>query len=123
MRCVCWSQNIPTPTGPPGQGDGMTATTITGLSEAASEKTRRGRPTVWSDEIMDSHRPFIPVEVKSRRGRMNVMYRIQALQRLPDDPEFAWLADRPRMEAGEPHSWKPSLLTELGRIPWDDVLA
>jgi hypothetical protein len=34
-----------------------------------------------------------------------------------EDPErFRWLCDKDAMRAREPHAWKPSILTELGRM-------
>ncbi|MDP7645469.1 MAG: hypothetical protein QGG60_12345, partial [Anaerolineales bacterium] len=55
----------------------------------------------------------------TRRGMTNVLYQQQALGLLRDDARFKWLVDKDKMIAGEPNAWKPSILTELGRI-WDD---
>ena len=56
--------------------------------------------------------------VKSRRGKLDVEYRFHALHCLGGgkDLRFFWIADFKKMESGEPRSWKPAILTELGRI-------
>ena len=53
---------------------------------------------------------------------MNTTYRKRAVTLLMDDPAFAWLANKPAMEARAPNAWKPSILTELGRIDNDEHL-
>ena len=90
------------------------------FSEAASEKDtrakRRGRPPAIDDRLRQAVLTMFP-EVKTERGRQDVAYRLMAIRELAEDPEFAWLADGPSMTAGGGNpSWKPGILTELGRL-------
>ena len=89
-----------------------------GISEAVSEKRKRGRPPTFSPEYRAAIAHIYP-DITSHRGITDVLYRLRALDLLQDDARFAWLADRDKITAGEPNAWKPSILTELGRI-WDD---
>ena len=57
-------------------------------------------------------------EVKSRRGKLDLCYRMQAfhiLTRGPEPERFAWLCDPDKMLAGADGACQPSILTELGR--------
>lgn len=82
------------------------------ISETASKK--RGRPCVI-DDLIEKELELFP-EVHTRRGKIDLWNRLFALHFLEDNPRFLWLADFKKMEAGAPHAWKPSILSELGRI-------
>ena len=84
------------------------------LKEAASKKKKRGRPPVFSSEERDTVKGFD--KIKSYRGATDLVYRSIAIFLLWKDPAFSWLADRKKMLADEPKSYKPSILTELGRL-------
>jgi hypothetical protein len=92
-----------------------------GISEAASEKRKRGRPAVFDEEYLRIHRSAFPG--LSRRGMLNACYRTRAINLLEDHPEFAWLVDPEAMKRGEPGAWQPDILAELGRIEDDELLA
>ena len=88
------------------------------ITEAASEKTRRGRPPAFPDFMLDFQRTSYP-EVRSRRGLNDLCYRALALNVIlhaPDPTRFGWLCDMEAMRAKTPNAWKPSILTELGRM-------
>jgi hypothetical protein len=55
-------------------------------------------------------------DVRTRRGRQNVIYRLRAVSILKEDSLFRWLVDPDRARQGVPGSWRPSILAELGRI-------
>lgn len=62
----------------------------------------------------------------SVRGRQDVHYRLRAIGALSEgdplrifDERIRWLYDDQGCRAGKPHAWRPTVLTELGRI--DDV--
>jgi hypothetical protein len=93
----------------------MTEKTERGISEAASEKRKRGRPPIWGKQVERRFEGLFP-DVKTRRGTQNVIYRQIAVDVLTKDPRFAWLCDKEKMMKGDPHAWKPSILAELGRI-------
>jgi hypothetical protein len=106
------------------RNDGMTARTESGLSEAASEKRKRGRPPVMADhdEALVS---YCAPDVRTRRGKLDVFYRQRALGILAirtKDKRFAWVADRAAIEAETKDAWKPGILSALGRIPNDEDL-
>jgi hypothetical protein len=90
---------------------------MAGISEATSEKRRRGRPRVLSPETEAAFRHFVP-DVGTRRGRLNVMWRTHALNLLVEEPDafvtYRWLLGEdpatPKLRFG--------VLEELGR--WDD---
>jgi hypothetical protein len=94
------------------------------FSEAASETPRRGRPPVFSDQLIEFYTGLFP-EIRTRRGIVDLAYGMQALGVLTDDPHperFHWLCDKAAMAAGEPGASRPSLLTELGRFNHDDLI-
>ena len=87
------------------------------ISETASEKRQRGRPPIFTPEHRARIQVYFP-DVKTHRGITDCIYRIRAIGLLADDARFSWVADRAKMSAGD-GGWKPSILTELGRI-WDE---
>lgn len=91
-----------------------------GISEAASEKRKRGRPRIMGPSA-ESMADFVAPDVKSSRGRQDSYYRMIALTVLTKDERLAWLADESAMKAGTGR-WKPSILSELGRIPNEEDL-
>jgi hypothetical protein len=86
-------------------------TTDRSISEAASKK--RGRPRL---EYYRRGLDFAEFDAKTERGRQDVFYRLSAVAQLKDDERFTWLCDKAAMVAGKKDAWKPSILTELGRI-------
>lgn len=93
------------------------------ISESASKKRKRGRPKVMSPE-MQKLTDFLSPDVRTQRGKQNVYYRNLASSILYEDKRFSWLADGDKMEAGIIGSWKPGILSELGRIiDLDDMKA
>jgi hypothetical protein len=52
----------------------------------------------------------------SRPRAREIASRMRAQLALPDDPRYTWLCDRSVIEAGRPKSWRPTLLSELGRL-------
>ncbi len=92
-----------------------------GISEAVSEKRKRGRPPTFSPELRARIAHWYS-DIKSHRGITDAMYRLRALGLLTDDARFKWLVDKDKMIAGEPNAWKPSILAELGRISDEETL-
>jgi hypothetical protein len=99
----------------------MTAKTEGRISEAASEKRKRGRPPVF-DPAYRSEIGGLFNEVTTHRGMTDCLYRQRAFNLLSKDGRFAWVADGPRSAAGAPDALKSSILVELGRIPNDEDL-
>ena len=83
------------------------------ISENQSKK-KRGRPRVIPDEL----RKIVEntTNATTERHRQNVRYQLIALGVLMDDPLFSWLCDGEAMKQGKSHAWKPTILSELGRI-------
>jgi len=91
------------------------------ISEATSEKRGRGRPPAFPHELFDYQKAMFP-EVRSRRGLIDLCYRAHALNAIfgaSESERFSWLGDQQAMRAGAPNAWKPSILTELGRMGAD----
>jgi len=99
----------------------MTAQKDKGISEAASEKRKRGRPPVFDPGYRAAIGSLFN-EVKTHRGKTDCLYRQRAFNLLEKDGRFAWVADGAKARAGSPDAWKPSILVELGRIPNDEDL-
>ena len=99
----------------------MTAKTEGRISEAASEKRKRGRPPVF-DPAYRAAIGNLFNEVKTHRGKTDCLYRQRAFNLLSKDARFAWVADGAKARSGSPDAWKPSILVELGRIPNDEDL-
>jgi len=99
----------------------MSLETTAGITEAASEKRTRGRPPIM-DDTNKAAVAFACDRRLTQGGRLDVFYRLLAVHALVDDDRFAWLVDRPKMEAGQPGAWKPSILSELGRIQDVDAM-
>lgn len=96
-------------------------TDTTTISETVSKK-QRGRPRRFSRKQVEDTSAFTP-DVKSARGKQNAIYRMIALHqilRCSEPKRYSWLADEDGMRAGT-GEWKPTLLTELGRIS-DELL-
>jgi hypothetical protein len=94
------------------------------ISEAASDKRRRGRPRLltgdWARTVI-----WLYPDIRTDRGRQNVTYATEALKRLGLSPEdhppqgyehLRWLADWPASNAGRRSAVKWSILAELGRL-------
>jgi len=91
-------------------------------TEVTSEtKRREGRPARFSDETMAYVATLYP-EVHSRRGLVDIAYRIRACALLKDIAACHWLYDSEGVKQGDDSAWQPSILTELGRIDDDDAL-
>jgi len=91
-------------------------------TEVTSEtKRREGRPARFSDETMAYVAALHP-EVRSRRGLVDIAYRLHAINLVKDIPTCRWLCDFTDMQRGNDSAWQPSILTELGRIDDDDAL-
>jgi hypothetical protein len=99
----------------------MTAKMEGRISEAASEKRRRGRPPVFDPGYRAAIGSLFN-EVKTHRGKTDCLYRQRAFNLLEKDGRFAWVADGAKARSGSPDAWKPSILVELGRIPNDEDL-
>jgi hypothetical protein len=98
------------------------------ISEDSSKKRGRGRPRVI-DEVSRALYEGLGVfsNISTGRGRQDVYYRQRACLALHiTDPvasePFRWLADIDLMRGGEGKGWRPSILTELGRIDDEDQL-
>jgi hypothetical protein len=95
------------------------------ISETVSEtpKPKRGRPRVIPDDYRAIFQAYgLFTDVTTERGRQNIAYRQRALRVLGNDPRFKWVADRDAMRRGDPGSFRPTILAELGRIADDDQL-
>lgn len=119
MRCernayrTRWKNLDPVSTGPRLACEGGESVAF---SEAASKNTRgRGRPKAFSDKTMALVKSMCP-EVRTRRGQLDWAYRLEAMRLLSEDPRFRWLYNERAMQRCEPKSWRPSILTELGRV-------
>jgi hypothetical protein len=91
------------------------------ISEAASEKRKRGTPRIMPEAYRAFLAEWYP-DVRTERGRQDIAYRFRAMDLLSPDPRFSWLADSEAMKAGAPNAWKPSILSELGRFRNDETL-
>jgi len=91
-------------------------------TEVTSEtKRREGRPARFSDETMAYVAALYP-EVRSRRGLVDIAYRLHAISLVKDIPACRWLCDFTDMQRGNDSAWQPGILTELGRINDNDDL-
>lgn len=84
------------------------------ISEAASKK-KRGRPLLFSEDEMAMAR-YVKPDAKSQRSLQNATYLGYALRALIDDPAYAWLCDKEKMNAGAAGAWRQGILVELGRL-------
>jgi ribosomal protein S18 len=99
------------------------------LKEIFSE-TKKGRPSVLSSEMESLFRAQGLYDGRySRRSKLNVYYRQRALVALifqnegaEDAGTFAWLADGEKMKRSEPHAWRQTILSELGRIEDEEMM-
>jgi hypothetical protein len=91
-----------------------------GISEAASEKRKRGRPRLIPASMLGV--VDFATSCRTARGKQDVYYRLRAIHVLAGDERFSWLADSRAMEDGSPNAWKPSILSELGRFQSDATL-
>jgi hypothetical protein len=85
------------------------------ISKTAPEMSKRGRPRIMSGGF-EALVAYSAPDVKTQRHKLNVYYALQAMSTLGDDPRLSWIFDSKRMKAGDKKSWKPSILSELGRI-------
>jgi hypothetical protein len=87
------------------------------VSENAPAR-KRGRPPVFSArDLQIAEAAAEPGQTP--RNIANVAYRLEALSVLlhAKEPErFNWLSDNERIRRGEGRAWKPTILTELGRL-------
>ena len=83
-------------------------------------KKKRGRPKL----LDDSHLALVryATDAKTTRHQQNVHYSLRAIGMLSNDPRFKWLCDGKAMMKGAQHSYRPTILAELGRIENDDDL-
>ena len=92
------------------------------ITENISE-TKSGRPPLMSVE----QEAFLTAcglftNSTTRRSKMNVFYRQRAVSILSEG-DYKWLFDEEKvMSDGGDKYWKPTILTELGRIENDDDL-
>ena len=94
----------------------MTAKKTRSISEPTSKKARpQGRPRAMSPETEAMLRHFHP-DVRTKRGIQDVYFRSQTMLALKDHPGFEWLMDWDALMRGDEDAWKPSILTELGRL-------
>jgi hypothetical protein len=103
----------------------MTLDLNPGISEAASEKKRRGRPRIPGFEVYDGIRSLYH-EVKTNHGYHNKLYEQEATMALgllpsmggpPEGYEhLQWLADWKGADRNKRGTIKSSILTELGRL-------
>ena len=72
------------------------------ISETVSEnKKKRGRPEHFSAAYLQKAANDLAPNVKSRRGRQNLLYRQFAINMLIDDPRFEWLCNKEKMWGGD----------------------
>jgi hypothetical protein len=90
------------------------------IREAASQNKRRGRPKNDALELSISTYSALCggvfADIKSKRGMQDVVYRMKAIAVLKVDNRFSWLYDNAKAAAGVAGAWKPSILSELGRV-------
>lgn len=107
-------------------GGTSTVSASAAISETVADNhpnTKRGRPQRFTKASMDCFRGLFP-ETKSQRGIMDMAYRIEAIRVLTKDDKddrFHWLVDKAACIRGE-DAWKPTILTELGRIEDEQVM-
>jgi len=101
--------------------DAMTAPSP--ISEESSEKRKRGRPprleTTIARQVGEGASP-----AAGPRARVNRGFAIQAMCVLQEDEagQYGWLFETAAMTRGDPHSFRPSILAELGRIDDEELL-
>ena len=85
--------------------------------ETNSEKTRRGRPRRFNPE-MEAYVRSQYGDVKTDRGRQNILYRLDAIRQFMDREEFEWLGvmKSNMLASSPPLPIKWGILSELGRI-------
>ena len=89
------------------------------FSETVS-KNPRGRP-----RLLDATHLALAefaTDAKTLRHKQNVHYRACAFAVLMHDERFLWLCDPKAMQESRPHSFRPTILAELGRISNEDDL-
>lgn len=92
------------------------------METVSENKRRRGRPEVIDKWEYDVQFAVGPPEAHTKRGLQNLVYRTRALSCLVDNPEYVWLCDGKKMQAGAPNAWKPTILAELGRFGDEDLI-
>lgn len=93
------------------------------ISETDS-KNKRGRPGLIPPEL-ESTVSWLAGPGASERTKQNAWYKVRAIHVIgkDEDPALKWLFDADKCAAGY-DTWKPGILTELGRIEDEaDLLA
>jgi hypothetical protein len=86
-----------------------------------TEKRKRGRPPIYSPAYAAYMRGLFP-EVRSERGRRDVLYRQHAFNALIDGPAY-WFFDAPAIKAGNgPPKLHTCVLAELGKFDDADLI-
>lgn len=89
------------------------------ISEAASEKPKRGRPKAFADTYVATLATVMGTERKTRRTQLKNCYSTSAVARITGSElsgELLWLCDSEKMTRGDPGAWRPELLAELGMV-------
>jgi hypothetical protein len=99
------------------------------VSEHSSETHVRepGRPRAHTDQDEARGQACgIFADVRTRRSRVNILYRQRAMGMLNRDErgrgQFPWLFDPEKTRQGSPNAWRPTILAELSRIEDEDTL-
>lgn len=83
--------------------------------ENVSEISKRGRVPFSVDADLVAINDAAS-NATTQRGKLDIYYRLKALSILGNDPRVAWICDAAKLKAGEKSSWKPGILSELGKI-------
>jgi hypothetical protein len=82
-------------------------------------KKKRGRPRRFTSEWAEFQRS-ICCDVETERGNQDILYRQTCLAVL-DDGDYGYIFNKEDMIVGK-NTWRPTLMTELGRIDDDDEM-
>ena len=87
------------------------------ISENVSEKPKRGRPTIFPPQFLAETTALMP-DVKTYRGKQNLVYQTIATIALMDDSRFYWLTGGSSQDvmAGRGTPMRRTILQALGRI-------
>lgn len=83
--------------------------------ENVSEISKRGRVPFSVDADLLAINEAAS-NATTQRGKLDIYYRLKALSSLGNDPRLSWICEPEKMKAGERNSWKPGILSELGKI-------
>jgi hypothetical protein len=93
---------------------------VSDISEAASEKQRRGTPLVHDPAMLAFYRQSFP-EIRTHRGLQDKAYGLTAYTTLADVPGCEWLCStKEEIDAGS-GQMRFTILAELGRIKDEEV--